>query len=130
MWLSTLLSACVALFCTTTLADLNPPEPLSSQQILPNNFKPPQVFQNINLLRNTNIEKSYVREAVNVVIENIDSRPQDEYYVPFSADIIDRVGGFEARDKKNPGPSFKSEIVEYDPYRHASPSPSSLQPTA
>ncbi|KAI4117494.1 MAG: hypothetical protein LQ338_007542 [Usnochroma carphineum] len=113
---SAFVAACVALFSSTTAADANPSGPLSSRQILPENFKPPQVFQNTNLLRNVNLEKGYVRETVNVVIENIDPKPQDEYYVPFSVDVIDKVGGFEARDKKNPGPSFKTEVVEYDPY--------------
>ncbi|KAL8836235.1 MAG: hypothetical protein Q9170_003012 [Blastenia crenularia] len=113
---SKLLVACGVLFSSWALADANPSEPLSSQQILPNNFKPPQVFQNVNLLRNINLEKSYVRETVNLVIENIDSRPQSEYYIPFAAEVIDKVGGFEARDKKNPGPAFKSEVTEYDPY--------------
>ncbi|KAL8686168.1 MAG: hypothetical protein Q9218_007302 [Villophora microphyllina] len=98
-------------------ADSNLSEPLSSQQILPNTFKPPQVFQNVNLLRSTNLEKGYIRETVNVVIENIDSKPQDQYYIPFSADIIDKVGGLEIRDKKNPGPAFQNEVIAYDPDR-------------
>lgn len=110
----------IALLSTTVAADANPSAPLSSQQILPNNFKPPQVFRNTNLLRNINLEKGYVRETVNVVIENIDSKPQSSYYIPFGADVIDKVGGLEARDKKNPGPFFKTEVVEYDPYRYAS----------
>ncbi|KAI4229581.1 MAG: hypothetical protein L6R36_000739 [Xanthoria steineri] len=109
-------AAYVALFPASISADSNLSEPLSSQQILPDNFKPPQVFQNVNLLRNTNLEKGYVRETVNVVIENIDSKPQNEYYIPFSIDVIGNVGGLEVRDKKTPGPSFKTELVEYDPY--------------
>ncbi|KAL8626957.1 hypothetical protein Q9189_007345 [Teloschistes chrysophthalmus] len=112
---SILLSACAAFFSATSLADSNLSEPLSSQQILPDGFKPPQVFQNVNLLRSTNLEKAYIRETVNVVIENIDSKVQDQYYIPFSADVIDKVGGLEVRDKKNSGPAFKSEVVEYDP---------------
>ncbi|KAI4287380.1 MAG: hypothetical protein L6R35_003358, partial [Caloplaca aegaea] len=117
MRLSILFTAYVALFGpAAALADPKPSEALSSQQILPNNFKPPQVFQNANLVRNTNLEKGYVRETVNVAIENIDSKPQDQYYVPFAADVIDKVGGFDARDKKNPGTAFKTELVQYDPY--------------
>ncbi len=112
------LAAYVALFSASISADSNLSEPLSSQQILPDNFKPPQVFQNVNLLRNTNLEKGYVRETVNVVIENIDSKPQTEYYIPFSVDVVGNVGGLEVRDKKTPGPSFKTELVEYDPYRY------------
>ncbi len=92
---------------------------LSSHQILPDNFKPPQVFKNTNLVRNVNLEKGYVRETVNVVIENTDSQPQEEYFIPFKADVIGKVGGVEARDKKNAGiPTFRCEVVEYDPYRY------------
>lgn len=117
MRVSTFLTASAALFGTAALADPKPSEALSSQQILPDNFKPPQVFQNINLVRHTNLEKGYLRETVNVVIENIDSKSQDQYYLPFGADLVDKVGGLEATDKKNPGRSFKTELVEYDPYR-------------
>ncbi|OQE96395.1 hypothetical protein PENNAL_c0001G02483 [Penicillium nalgiovense] len=69
---------------------------------LPSGFKPPQVFKNTNLVRNTNLEKSYVRETINVVVENVDKQPQSDYYIPFSAEVFDRVGGFEVRDKKAP----------------------------
>ncbi|KAL9592324.1 MAG: hypothetical protein Q9179_006836, partial [Wetmoreana sp. 5 TL-2023] len=116
MRLPTFVTACAALFSAATLADSNLSEPLSSQQILPDTFKPPQIFQNVNLLRNTNLEKGYIRETVNVVIENIDSKPQNEYYIPFAADTIPKVGGLEVKDKKNPGPKFKTEVIEYDPY--------------
>ena len=112
------LAVYIALLAPSISADSNLSEPLSSQQILPDNFKPPQVFQNVNLLRNTNLEKGYVRETVNVVIENIDFKPQTEYYIPFSVDVVGNVGGLEFRDKKTPGPSFKTELVEYDPYRY------------
>lgn len=92
---------------------------LSSHQILPDNFKPPQVFKNTNLVRNVNLEKGYVRETVNVVIENTDSQPQDEYFIPFKAEVIGKVGGVEARDKKDAEkPAFRCEVVEYDPYRY------------
>ncbi|KAI4191132.1 MAG: hypothetical protein L6R41_000353 [Letrouitia leprolyta] len=112
----TLLTVCAASFSTIISAYADPSAPLSSQQILPDAFRPPQVFQNVNLLRNINVEKGYVRETVNVVIENVDSKPQDAYYIPFSADVVDKVGGLEARDKKYPGPAFKTDITEYDPY--------------
>jgi oligosaccharyltransferase complex subunit alpha (ribophorin I) len=69
---------------------------------LPSGFKPPQVFKNPNLVRNTNLEKSYVRETINVVVENVDKQPQNDYYIPFSAEVFDRVGAFEVRDKKAP----------------------------
>ena len=93
--------------------------PLSSCIILPDTFKPPQVFKNINLLRNVNLEKGYIKESVNVVIENTDAKPQNEYYIPFPADVIGKVGGLEVRDKKDISkPKFRTEVVEYDPYRY------------
>lgn len=59
-----------------------------------------------------------MRETVNVVIENIDAKEQDIYYIPFKAEAIANVGGLEVRDKKDPEkPAFHSEVVEYDPYR-------------
>ena len=113
-----LFAACLYNIFTTIAADSNLSTPLSSHQILPNNFKPPQVFKNANLLRNINLEKGYVRETVNVVIENIDAKSQETYYIPFKAEAIGNVGGLEVRDKKDPEkPAFRCEIVEYDPYR-------------
>lgn len=112
VWLPFLFSHCTAEANVTT--------PLSSHQILPDNFKPPPVFKNTNLLRNINLEKSYPRETVNVVIENIDAQAQDTYYIPFKAETIGLVGGLEVRDKKDAEkPVFRSEVVEYDPYRCA-----------
>jgi oligosaccharyltransferase complex subunit alpha (ribophorin I) len=92
---------------------------LSSQQILPASFKPPQVFKNTNVMRNINLDKSYVKETVNLVVENVDKRPQSEYYVPFDGTTIGRVGGFTVRDKKDATkPAFRSEVVEYDSNRY------------
>ena len=111
----------VAFLCSTftsIAADSNLFTTLSSHQILPVNFKPPQVFKNVNLLRNINLEKSYVRETVNVVIENIDAKDQDTYYIPFKAEAIGNIGVLEVRDKKDSEKLvFRSEVVEYDPYR-------------
>ena len=104
------------LFSILCAADSNPSA--SSHIILPATFKPPQVFKNVNLLRNINLEKGFVKETVNVVIENIDTKPQDEYYIPFQADLVGKVGGLEVKDKKNTErPAFQSEIVEFDPLR-------------
>lgn len=115
---SALIAACLCLISTTSLADSNLTTPLSSRQILPDNFKPPQVFENFNLLRNINLEKSYIRETINVIIQNVDVKEQDTYYIPFKAEAIAKVGGLEVRDKKDIGkPAFRSEFVEYDLYR-------------
>lgn len=112
------IATCLSLCWAISVAETNLSSALSSHQILPDNFKPPQVFQNANLLRNINLEKGYVRETVNVIIENIDGQEQDTYFIPFRAETIGKVGGLEVRDKKNPEfPAFASEVVEYDPYR-------------
>ena len=97
----TILSAVCALLLGLTSAESNLTTPQSTQQILEGDFKPPQVWENTNLVRTTNLEKGYVRETINVVVNNKDSKPQSEYYVPFGYDVIGRVGGFEVRDKKD-----------------------------
>lgn len=118
MRLLSLLATCLYLLPSSYADDSNLTEPLSSHQILPESFKPPQVFKHVNLVRNINLEKSYVRETINVVVENTDLGPQDVYYFPFNADTIGHIGGFEVRDKKEPSKlSFPAEVVEYDPYR-------------
>ena len=118
MRLSTFSLVCLTILQSTFATESNLTTPLSSHLILPNNFKPPQVFKNTNLVRSINLEKGYVKEIVNVVIENIDTNPQDEYYVPFDGSVVGKVGGFEVRDKKDTTkPVFRSELVEYDTYR-------------
>lgn len=94
-------------------------EPLTSQNVLPSNFKPPQVFKNVNLVHVINLEKSYPKESVNVVIENIASTPQDEYFIPFTAEQMDKVGGLEVRDRKVPDlGTFSAEAVQVDADRY------------
>jgi oligosaccharyltransferase complex subunit alpha (ribophorin I) len=106
------------LFVAISLAaDLNLSAPLSPQQILPRNFKPPQVFKNINSLRTINLEKGFVRESINLFIENVHPSPQDEYYLPIDADAVGKVGGFHAGDKNDQDrPVFRSDAV-YDASR-------------
>jgi oligosaccharyltransferase complex subunit alpha (ribophorin I) len=90
----------------------------TSKIILPADFKPPQVFQNANLVHVISLEKNYVKEQINVLVENVAKEPQTEYYVPFTAEQLPRVGGFEVKDRKdaNAGP-FVVETVEYDANR-------------
>merc|ERR1711939_581176 len=88
-----------------------------SRNILPATFKPPPHFRNVNLVRNINLEKSYPRETINVVVETVDAQPHREYYLPFEQGTLGRIGGLEAKDKKEPERSgFTAEIVEVDPY--------------
>jgi oligosaccharyltransferase complex subunit alpha (ribophorin I) len=86
-----------------------------SKNVLPSTFQPPQHFRNTNLVRNINLEKSYPRETINVVVENVDKQPQSEYYLPFEQHVISRIGGLEAKDKKDATKApFNVEIVALD----------------
>ena len=90
-----------------------------SRNILPSTFKPPQHFRNVNLVRNINLEKSYPRETINVVVENVDGKAQEEYYLPFEQGLIGRVGGLEARDKKDAEKApFAVEVAAMDGDRY------------
>ncbi|RMZ83144.1 hypothetical protein DV738_g1387, partial [Chaetothyriales sp. CBS 135597] len=82
--------------------------------LLSGDFVPPPVWENTNLVRTTNLEKAYVRETINVVVTNKDTQPQSQYYVPFPADVLARVGGFEVREKKNAG-ADKFEVTTVGP---------------
>ncbi|RMZ71993.1 oligosaccharyltransferase alpha subunit [Pyrenophora seminiperda CCB06] len=96
-------------------AELNLSQPLLSKQVLPSTFTPPQVFKNTNLVRTTNLDKAYPRETINVIIENIDAKPQSEYYLPFESSLLAKVGGLEVRDKKAvEKATFKVEVVGFD----------------
>lgn len=107
--------AVVALLATCTSA-ANGSNPQSAQ-ILASTFTPPQHWRNVNLVRNINLQKTYPRETINVVIENVGTSPEDEYYLPFEASAIGRIGGFEVRDKNNvDGPKIVAETAEYDTY--------------
>lgn len=111
-------AASLFLLLTSSAAYSNLSIPLSSHNILPSNFKPPEVFKNVNSLRTINLEKGYIKVTINVVIENVDTNSQTEYYIPFKTDVISKVGGLEIRDRKDPGkPPFAVDITQYDPYR-------------
>ena len=65
------------------------------------------------------MEKSYARETINVVIENVDKSPQSEYFLPFEKGTVGRIGGVEVRDKKQPEKGgFLAEVVVTDPGRY------------
>ena len=107
-----LIHAAVAGFLALATADYNLTH--GSKNIL-STFNPPQHFRNTNLVRNINLEKSYPRETINVVIENVDKQPQSEYYLPFEQGLIGRIGGLEAKDKKDASKApFNVEIVALD----------------
>jgi oligosaccharyltransferase complex subunit alpha (ribophorin I) len=102
-----LLAGCAAVLLSFVNAEANLSNPDVSKQMLSGLFEPPQVFQHTNLVR-----------TVNLVVENIDSKPQQDYYLPFPQDLIARVGGLDVKDKNKPDAIFSSpEIVGIDTYR-------------
>lgn len=113
-----LIASCIAALSSFASAELNLSEPLLSRQVLPSTFTPPPVFKNANLVRLTNLDKAYPRETINVIIENIDAQPQSEYYLPFEASLISKIGGLEVRDKKAAGQGpFRVDVVGIDTER-------------
>jgi oligosaccharyltransferase complex subunit alpha (ribophorin I) len=61
------------------------------------------------------VEKSYAKELVYVVIENISKEPQQEYYLPFDVASLSRIGGLEVKDKNQPQqPGFVIDVVGTD----------------
>lgn len=115
------IATAVLSFASTALCAEQPnlTTPLSSRVLLPSTFKPPQVFKNINLVHIINLERGYPRESVNVVIENTSKEPQHEYFIPFTAEQIEKIGGLEVRDKKDADAGFFDvAVVEYDTQRY------------
>ena len=114
------IATAVLSFATTALCDdkSNLTKPLKSENVLPSTFKPPQVFKNINLVHVVNLEKSYPKESINVVIENIASTPQDEYFIPFTIEQMEKIGSLEVRDRKVPELGlFAVDPIEIDTER-------------
>lgn len=113
------LLAAAALLLTTSFvqaADSNTTAQAAS--VLPVDFSPPPVFKNVNLLRNVNLEKGYARNTINVVVENIDKKPQSKYYLPFANDVFGNVGGLEAWDKDAAKKQkFDVEVTQFRPQR-------------
>ncbi|KAI1333171.1 oligosaccharyltransferase alpha subunit [Xylariaceae sp. FL0255] len=111
MKFTALVAACLSLVVPTVLATS-----ASSKTILPSTFKPPQVFKNANVVHIVSLEKNYVKENINVLIENVSSEPQDEYFLPFTSDQMKQVGGFEVKDRKDAElTGFTVGPVEFDP---------------
>ena len=66
-----------------------------------------------------NLEKSYVKESINVAVENIGSAAESKYYIPFTTRQMETIGGLEVRDRKNPSAGFfKVEAAEISPDRY------------
>lgn len=112
-------SAVLSLAATALCAETNLTKPLTSTIILPSTFKPAQNFKNANLVHIINLEKSYPKESINVVIENIAKTPQDEYFIPFTARQMETIGGLEVKDRKDADAGkFAVEAVEFDAERY------------
>lgn len=89
----------------------------TSKAAAPAAFTAPQVFKNVNLVHIVSLEKNYVKESINVVIENTDKEAQSDYILPFTNEQLSRLGGLEVRDRKNAesGP-FVVEPVEFESF--------------
>ncbi|OAP58418.1 hypothetical protein AYL99_07508 [Fonsecaea erecta] len=111
MRLSSVVGAVLALCVGVFGAESNLTERRTTQTILAGDFKPPPVFENTNLVRTINLEKGYVRETTNVLVTNTDKSPQSDYYIPFEYDLMGKIGGFDARDKKTPEFPLKTTIA-------------------
>jgi oligosaccharyltransferase complex subunit alpha (ribophorin I) len=93
--------------------------PLTSKLILPSTFQPPQNFQNANLVHVINLEKGYPKESINVIIENIASTAQDEYFIPFTSAQMATIGGLEVKDRKDAEAGLlEVDAVEFDMERY------------
>jgi oligosaccharyltransferase complex subunit alpha (ribophorin I) len=112
----------IAAFATVFLTLLSPiaaAGPSVSKNTLPSTFKPPQVFKNANLVHVISLEKNFAKESINVVVENVSNEPQDEYFLPFTGEQMERIGGVEVKDRKDAtAGSFAVEAVEFDPLRY------------
>ncbi|CAK7220592.1 dolichyl-diphosphooligosaccharide--protein glycosyltransferase subunit 1 [Sporothrix curviconia] len=87
-------------------------------------FTPSAAFKNVNLVHVVSAEKNYVKEVINVVVENIAGSPQDEYYLAIPSDKFAHVGGVEVKDRKDAaaGP-FTTESVDGEYIRITLPTP-------
>ena len=119
MWPLAIATAVLSFAATAINADAgNLTKPLTSRIILPANFKPPQTFKNVNLVHTINLEKSFPSESVNVIIENIASTAQDEYFLPFTSRQMETIGGLEVRNKGDMDAApYTLDAVEFDPER-------------
>ncbi|KAI0022987.1 Ribophorin I [Xylariomycetidae sp. FL0641] len=115
MKLTAIAAACLSLL-STSAATTNVSAPSSSKVTLPSTFKPPQVFKNANLVHQVSVEKSYAKENINVLVENVSEEPQDEYFLPFTGEQMERIGGLKVMDRKDASlVGFVVEAVEFDP---------------
>lgn len=116
------LATAVLSFAGAALSKSTVTKPGSPQNILRSTFTPPQVFKNTNIIRSINLEKSYPRNVVNVVIENVSPEAQDEYYIPFTTSQAERLSNLEVKDNKDLStPSFSFESVSIDGPRYGYP---------
>ncbi|KAI0486489.1 oligosaccharyltransferase alpha subunit [Xylaria cf. heliscus] len=109
-------AACLSLLSTACADATAAAGSASSKIVLASTFKPPQVFKNANLVHIISLEKNYVKESINVLIENASPDPQDEYFLPFTSEQMEKIGGFEVKDRKNSDVvGFTVAAVEFDP---------------
>lgn len=92
----------------------------STVKYLAASFTPPDVFENVNLVRNINLEKAYPREVLNIELKNVGKDAQAEYYLEFPSDFISKIGGLVVRDREQPdSPPLKTQLARYESPRSA-----------
>lgn len=78
---------------------------------------PPEVWENRMLVHTVNVERSYARETVNVVVANTSPERQSTYYLPFPVDTFDKVTTLEVKDKNDLTARFVAEKQPRDERR-------------
>jgi oligosaccharyltransferase complex subunit alpha (ribophorin I) len=83
-------------------------------RLLPDSFTPPSLFENTNLVRNVNLDRSYPRETTNIVIKNVGKQPQSQYYFQFPTDLVPNVAGLAVKNKNNADATYKVELAQHE----------------
>lgn len=120
MRLSLGLRQCAVAFLQLTWALVDASSANVTIRTLPDSFKPPSVFENTNLVRNVNLEKSYPRETTNIVVKNVAKQPQSEYFFQFPSDHFTKLSGLDVKDKNKADASFKIELAQHETPRYES----------
>lgn len=85
-----------------------------------------QNWLNTNALRTIDLTKSYTKESLAVIVENVSNEPQDTYYLPVEGGVV--YGAFEVREKgKSSATSSIVNVERQEPHWKVT-FPRALQP--
>ncbi|KAK9475673.1 Ribophorin I [Lipomyces japonicus] len=113
-----LLSVILAVF-TALLSPSLASAPLSNSQ-----FVPAQSFKVNNLLRNIDLTKSYLRETLSFVIENIGTASEEEFFLTFpfevkDGDLSSHISFLDIKEKGDSTSPLTYKIGEYNTDKYA-----------